>query len=506
MNLHEEIKNPGGGNMNSSQTHLTRNNRVLFITYIVAGIFLTIGLISQLTMSELEPFRSIIPMVVLIIAVIGNIAMYIVNGHSLNYVRYVAISFSVFYVVMNLTTPSNTTYPYMVPFLIALIMSMDKFSVNIASVVFVIVNAIKVVSIISAAADPQDVIESVMVEAIVAILITLGAVLGINNIIKFFDESVEEVNLAADKNHQVAAEIVKVAGVVNDKMGESKETLAQINNSMEAMNRSMQDISTGVGANTEAISDQTEATRNIQEEIDKATETTRELGELSRITASAVNTGAQSMAELNTCLNQAINAANSMKASAGRLQQRSNEVRAITDIILNISTQTNLLALNASIEAARAGEAGKGFAVVADEIRSLAEQTKKATEDISSILDELATDASDVVTRVDENAEISNSEREYSDAANSNFADIKSNIDSLSANVNNMLGLMENINKANLDIVDSVSTLSASSEEISASTQEAANMGDQNMDLLSNFMLIMDGIAANIESLQNADV
>ena len=492
--------------MNSKESHLSRNSKVLFITYIVAGIFLLIGLISQLTMSEFAPFRSIIPMTVLIVVVIGNIVFYISKGRTISYVRYVAISFSVFYAVMNFTTPSNTTYPYMVPFLIALIMSMDLFSVRFTSVVFVLVNAIKVVTIVAAASDIQDVIESVMVEAIVAILITIGCILGINNLIKFFDESMEEVNEAADKNHLVASEIVKVAGIVNEKMIESKATLNQINDSMDAMNQSMQDIATGVNANTEAVSDQTEATQNIQAEIDRATSTTRELGELSKVAAEAVNTGAKSMAELNACLNQAIAAANSMKESAGRLQQRSSEVRAITDIILGISTQTNLLALNASIEAARAGEAGRGFAVVADEIRSLAEQTKKATEDISSILDELAVDAADVVERVDENAEISNSEREYSDAANNNFADIKINIDSLSSNVSHMLILMENINKANLNIVDSVSTLSASSEEISASTQEAANMGSNNVDLLDNFMVIMNGIAANIESLQNANL
>lgn len=67
------------------------------------------------------------------------------------------------------------------------------------------------------------------------------------------------------------------------------------------------------------------------------------------------------------------------------LEEKSDQIDAMFDIIRQISDQTNLLALNASIEAARAGAGGKGFAVVADEIRKLADNTNKSLNDVSSI-------------------------------------------------------------------------------------------------------------------------
>ena len=73
----------------------------------------------------------------------------------------------------------------------------------------------------------------------------------------------------------------------------------------------------------------------------------------------------------------------------GALAQGAQKIGDVIKLIRDIAGQTNLLALNATIEAARAGEAGRGFAVVASEVKSLAVQTAKATEDISSQIQEV---------------------------------------------------------------------------------------------------------------------
>jgi methyl-accepting chemotaxis protein len=97
----------------------------------------------------------------------------------------------------------------------------------------------------------------------------------------------------------------------------------------------------------------------------------------------------------------AVTMADTTNAAISRLGQSSLDIGSVVKLITEIAQQTNLLALNATIEAARAGEAGKGFAVVADEVKDLAQETARATDDISRRIESVRNDSRDAITAIE---------------------------------------------------------------------------------------------------------
>ncbi len=124
-----------------------------------------------------------------------------------------------------------------------------------------------------------------------------------------------------------------------------------------------------------------------------AAEAAHHSNQIARLGQQTVAGTVQNIEQLAQYLQQA-------SGTIAQLEQDSNQVGAVLEVIKGIAEQTNLLALNAAIEAARAGEQGRGFAVVADEVRTLASRTQKSTEQIQRTIEQLQSAARDAVQKM----------------------------------------------------------------------------------------------------------
>jgi methyl-accepting chemotaxis protein len=114
----------------------------------------------------------------------------------------------------------------------------------------------------------------------------------------------------------------------------------------------------------------------------------------------AIREISQNASEASRVASQAVDVAENTTRTVGKLGDSSQEIATVIKLINGIAEQTNLLALNATIEAARAGEAGKGFAVVASEVKELAQETARATEDISQRVEAIQADTAGAVEAI----------------------------------------------------------------------------------------------------------
>ncbi|MCA2219537.1 methyl-accepting chemotaxis protein [Jidongwangia harbinensis] len=122
--------------------------------------------------------------------------------------------------------------------------------------------------------------------------------------------------------------------------------------------------------------------------------------------ASSIREIAQNANDAAHVASSAVGVAQTTNDTVAKLGTSSAEIGDVVKVITAIAEQTNLLALNATIEAARAGEAGKGFAVVASEVKDLAQETAKATEDISRRVETIQADTSSAVAAIGEISQI----------------------------------------------------------------------------------------------------
>jgi methyl-accepting chemotaxis protein len=171
------------------------------------------------------------------------------------------------------------------------------------------------------------------------------------------------------RREEMSALAEEFEGSVKHIAGKLVEAVTAVRNNAETMAKAAEHTRTKSGSTVQAVVN----TRvNVETVAQAASELSRTIDELARRTGDVVG-----------LTNDAAEQSEGASAELAKLNASVEQILPITDLIQGIAQQTNLLALNATIEAARAGVTGKGFAVVAAEVKSLAQQSGRATEEIA---------------------------------------------------------------------------------------------------------------------------
>jgi len=176
------------------------------------------------------------------------------------------------------------------------------------------------------------------------------------------------------------------------------------------------------------------------------------------------------------------------------LQQESDKIGSVMDVIKAVAEQTNLLALNAAIEAARAGEAGRGFAVVADEVRGLAQRTQKSTEEIEGLVAGLQNGTQQVSAVMNNSRALTDSSVALTRKAGESLENITrtvSNIQSMNQQIaaaaEQQSAVAEEISRSIINVRDVSEQTAAASDETAKSSVELARLGGQLQQMVSHF-------------------
>ncbi len=289
--------------------------------------------------------------------------------------------------------------------------------------------------------------------------------------------------------------VVTVAHDISGISGTTKETTYQVS-------LAIQSVATGA---TDQAASTHDATVEVEKLAQSLEETKNYVDDINKMSIDTNNLSSQGITVVGELVEKSDMTRQNSKVSDSVIQEMLesiDKINYISDAIADITEQTNLLSLNASIEAARAGESGKGFAVVADEIRKLADQSRVSTDEIKSIINEIAVKSELVTRNMIESSKLQTQQDEAIAATKNLFTNISDSVTTLLNGLDKISSLNEQMAQNKETVVDSMENISNISEQSAAAAEEVTASAEQVNATMEDVALAADKLNEIAENLK----
>ena len=413
----------------------------------------------------------------------------------------IGIGYGIFYAANCFISSEQMVFVYAIPMLIATTIFCDFAFSKLVSVVICVVAIAHGIWYTNLQGWSSVAVSALEIEIAATVLICIYSVLSNKFVIEMNQKKMDEVNEAGNKTKALVEGIMNIAGSLTEEISSVSEKMEMLGASSEETLREMQEVTAGSDETAESVKNQLYKTEEIQTQIDRVSDTAKNIGDNVDDTVEACHKGRDNIKKLIDQSKISEEAGNGAMKEVEELEKSTVEMQQIVELIKSVATQTSLLALNASIEAARAGEAGRGFAVVATEISNLAGQTQTATGNISSLIEGLSKEMTDVVNAIRSLVDSNALQNESAEITAESFERIVENIRSIRTNSHELTGAVENLASANQEIVDSIQKISAITDEVSNHSNTTCETSEQNKIIVNEVSSLVNEMTRNSEEL-----
>ena len=485
---------------------LSEKAQINFIVMFCHGI-IDILMIMAYVVEVLKGLRSIPYLLVIIllglVPVILEYLAYSKNNETKAIQHLAGTGYSLLYVFILFATVNSLAFTYAIPMLIVTTLFPDLYYSIAICGGSVLVNIIQIVYKYNTVGFSGDDMQKAEIQILVMILIALYTYLSTMTLRKISFQKLERLNVEKEHISSLLDTIIRVSGNLIDGISQVSEQIVHLGASIIETSTSMKEVSSGTNDAAESIQDQIIQTEEIQHYVEKVTSVSKTISEDTELTKSEIQLAQNNMDQLITQVSDSEAASKAVVDELKSLNEYTDQMHSIIDMITKVTNQTSMLSLNASIEAARAGDAGRGFAVVATEISNLANQTKGATGNITTIIGNISSELANVIESIDKLISSNQLQNQSAAVTASSFEKIIGAATSVESQSQLLTSVVKELKEANSHIIENIQTISSVTEEVSAHSNETYNISNENKLIVEKVTSLVNSLNQNAQELKN---